>query len=355
LLRDIAAKFQCRRIKKAIAVTHFKGFRPKYKRLYSRTARFQNATVKVSRIFLVLADSDIPLEKILEGGRWHVRKTSMVKGDPEDLGVPELPDYGNGDLIDDVEQLGIPECMTLAGAASIGRVNLRKLMWFDGKEKVTVRVYADNDGVTVPIYMAMRKRDIYHEKSSHHAWWPFALSGAMAKIGDDGIRGLREREGGTFNSEGLRIFTPQDCRTQTGDQVSLLLTGRVLNPNQTRLLIGSDVSKRERANSIQGLWENIDGASDCRRWRECRCGVMCLQSPVGVHALLWQKHDLRTNCASLVDPRAGSEIANEYALGRWRYKARTLEMCSFGTVTRALFLPIDAPTREFYVDSGDDL
>jgi hypothetical protein len=82
-----------------------------------------------------------------------------------------------------------------------------------------------------------------------------------------------------------------------------------------------------------------------KRWREprrCPCAFVAGQ-------------DLRNKCASLVDTRAESEIANDYALGRWRYVTRTFEMCSFGTVTQALFLPLDAPTRDFYLDSGDDL
>jgi hypothetical protein len=100
-----------------------------------------------------------------------IQKNGAVKHD--------LPNFGAGDLIDDIAQFGVNECMLLSGAASLGRSNLKRLIWFDGELAVTVRLHRPNEQ---PVYIRMLKSILYHEKAMHTSWWPFALSGATAKL-----------------------------------------------------------------------------------------------------------------------------------------------------------------------------
>jgi hypothetical protein len=99
----------------------------------------------------------------------------------------------------------------------------------------------------------------------------------------------------------------EQAYTEDGSAISAM-TGRVLNVSETRFLVGSDLSKKERDKAVLELWQVVNGKGHCRRK-----GVVWITSSVAVHACLWSKHDLGTNCGSLIGPRGDAEIRKEYA------------------------------------------
>jgi hypothetical protein len=215
----------------------------------------------------------------------------------------------------------------------MGIIKIVSFNVFYGREGVTVRLHGDK-GL---MYIRIDNDDLKHDKSEHDALWPFSISGAVAKLGANAeIRELRAKEGGMFDSFGLRVYSHQDVNKQTADEASIILTGTKLQRNRTELIRRNGLSHSKSAELILNVWKRVNGDS----WADLQAGVVCLKAPgLGVHATFWGLHDVHANCASLTDPRSQAEIASEFSAGRWSYRTRKFVLCDFRQVTRVLFLP----------------
>lgn len=77
-----------------------------------------------------------------------------------------------------------------------------------------------------------------------------------------------------------------------------------------------------------------------------------MQTPVGVHAVLWNRHNVERNCAKLIDPRAEAEVKKQHAGRSSDHVARNFELCRFNRVIRRLFISGETTPTEFHVSVG---
>ena len=356
-------------IKKAFYLTAEKlrdplGYKQKFARIvpFGKDDEGNDHLVKASRRFHIITTKDLPLKTYMKNGKETIVKTSM----PEAVALPNnLTEFGQNtsNLMDDVGQIGLGECMLQSAAASLPRSRLGNMFsWSPAYRKngVTIRLH-DKKGI--PMYIRLQNDQLGHDKSAHRAMWPYVLSAAAAKIGDAKIQNLRrskEVNPGEYlydSYSGLPIYSLQDVDGMSLGDAAMLLTGKYPDKNETIDIDSFDMPVSKRGEEMEKLWNNTHSTNSPNV--SSRMGVASLNNmniavdpnDLRPHAVLWQNYDPKTRKATFINPWDETEInkLNKSKISA-EYLTKQFSPRNFAHVVRAGFLPQVEHLKHNYVN-----
>jgi hypothetical protein len=160
-------------------------------------------------------------------------------------------------------------------------------------------------------------------------------------MGDEAIVALRMDRGGLYDaSTGLKAYGLQDTNGCTGHTGSVLLTGKLFNPNETKILRGAGLSRSDKCREVGEVWNSVNVAGAVHRRAVVSIRLGRRDSGGRLHALVMKGFDDKTRKATLVNPWGEREIRELNARDQSRNLSRVFDTADFGCSGNMFFIPL---------------